>query len=308
MRVSVVLCTYSPDLFDDFVEAADSVLNQTYHDIELVIVVDGSQQLCEMVYEEYGDTDTITIHCNDTNKGLLASRNLGVEISTGDIVAFIDDDAVADSRWIEQLVDIYEQNPNAIAAGGKMIPQWVSKQPIYLPEEFYWLIGVTHKGFAHPGAEVRNTFGSNISFRRGVFEDLGGFEVNLGGRKAGRELQAGETELCVRMQNKYNQGVIYQPEAVVAHKIFEFRTRFRWLMKRAFWQGYSKRAMAKHIPESGAEERDYLSYLIQSRFPHRFYQLLRKPNYTGLLQLLSLTILTFSVGTGYLYGMIRATK
>jgi len=49
-------------------------------------------------------------------------------------------------------------------------------------------------------------------------------------------------------------GVWYDPDAEVAHKVFEYRTEFRWLVDRAFWQGYSKRAMESFVEDEGGEE------------------------------------------------------
>jgi Glycosyltransferases involved in cell wall biogenesis len=145
VKVSVVLCTYTLDMYEHFREAADSVLDQTHDDVELVVVVDGTPEVYEQVVDDYGDRENAVIECNDENVGLLASRNRGAELATGDVVAFIDDDAIADEEWVERLVRAYEEE-DAIAAGGKMTPEWVAGKPSFLPEEFYWLIGVTHEG------------------------------------------------------------------------------------------------------------------------------------------------------------------
>ena len=184
MRVSVVLCTYDPGMYDDFTDAAESVLDQTYDEVELVVVVDGSPEVGERVDRDLGDRRGVVVHRNDENRGLLASRNTGADLASGDVVAFIDDDAIADEEWLERLVPAFRER-DAIAAGGRMAPAWVAGKPDFLPEEFYWLIGVTHRGFADGPGEVRNTFGSNIAFRREVFLDLGGFDPDIGGRTAG---------------------------------------------------------------------------------------------------------------------------
>ena len=124
----------------------------------------------------------------------------------GDAIAFFDDDAVADEDWLKELVRVYEEH-NAIAAGGKILPGWVTKKPKFLPEEYYWLIGVTHKGFPEDLTEVRNTFGSNLSFKAGVLRKLGGFRGERGVRGKGL-LQGEETELCERMREKFGKSVI----------------------------------------------------------------------------------------------------
>ena len=304
MKVSVVLCTYSPDRYDDFAEAADSLLSQTYDETELVIVVDGRESVHERVRDDYGDHENVLLHCNDENLGLLDSRNVGAELATGDVVAFIDDDAIADEHWVEELVASYEQR-DAVAAGGKMIPEWVAGQPEFLPEEYYWLVGATHRGFADGPGWVRNTFGSNISFERDVFIELGGFDTNIGGRKGDANLQGGETELCARMAAEYDERVWYNPEAVVAHKVFDYRTDPWWLLDRAFWQGYSKRAMEVLTPESGSEENEFLKLLLFDSVPGRARELVGDPSPSRVKQLLFLGLFTGLVGAGYLYGFTR---
>lgn len=291
-------------MYDHFREAAQSVLSQSFDDVELIIVVDGSKTMYERIHDEYGQHRRVVLHRNDENQGLLRSRNTGAELAEGDIVGFIDDDAVADEQWIEELVQIYDQT-DAIAAGGKMTAEWVAGKPAYLPEEFYWLVGVTHRGFADGPGEVRNTNGSNLTFRRDIFLNLGGFDPEIGGRKGDANLQGGETELCARMHIEHGQGVMYNPDAEVAHKIFDYRTRPKWLLDRALWQGYSKRAMATLLPESVGEELDeenkFVRRLLFEFAPRRIRSLITGPNVEKFLQLLMLIFLTVTVGLGYLY-------
>lgn len=304
VKVSVVLCTYSMDMYEHFQEAAESVLNQSYDAVELVVVVDGTEPVFERVQDEYDGREDVVLHCNDENQGLLRSRNTGAELASGDVVAFIDDDAVADEAWVEELVSGYV-NHDALAVGGKMVGEWVAGKPSFLPEEFYWLVGVTHRGFADGEGWVRNTFGSNISFKRNIFLNLNGFDTNIGGRKGDANLQGGETELCARMRKEYGKSVWYVPDAKVAHKVFEYRTDPLWLFDRAFWQGYSKRAMNTIVPEQGGEEDEFLYRLATEFVPSRIRMLVSKPSRTNIAQILALFILTAIVGIGYLYGTIR---
>ncbi|MDS0281734.1 glucosyl-dolichyl phosphate glucuronosyltransferase [Haloarcula onubensis] len=308
MRVSVVLCTHTLERYADCREAAESVLGQSHGDVELVLVSDGNEDVYDQFETDFGDRDGVVTHCNDENVGLLESRNNGAEVATGDVVAFLDDDAVAADDWVERLVAAYESETDRRAVGGRMVPAWVAGKPSFLPEEFYWLVGVTHRGFGPDGdpdtpGEVRNTFGSNISFRRDVFLDLGGFEDDIGGRQGSKNLQGGETELCARLESEYGQGVYYVPEALVAHKVFDYRTDPGWLVDRAFWQGYSKRGMEVLVPESTGDESDFLGRLLFEFAPGRLRGLVGSPSVAGVLQLLFLGVLTGFVGAGYLYGI-----
>ncbi|MFB6150701.1 MAG: glucosyl-dolichyl phosphate glucuronosyltransferase [Haloarculaceae archaeon] len=307
MRVSVVLCAHTMDRYDAVADAAESVLDQRYDDVELVFVSDGDREVFERFEADFGDDDRVRTHCNDENVGLLESRNNGAEVATGDVVAFIDDDAVAHPDWVSKLVAAYEAH-DALAAGGKMTPMWVDGKPRFLPEEFYWLIGVTHRGFGRgrdePG-EVRNTNGSNLSFDREVFLDLGGFDADIGGRKGDKNLQGGETELCARLQAEYGRGVYYVPDAEVAHKVFAYRTEPRWLLDRAFWQGYSKRGMKQFVPESTEEEFGFLDRLLTEFLPARLWNLVTDPDADEAKQVVWLLLLTGTVGVGYLYGALK---
>jgi len=291
-------------MYDHFREAAQSVLNQSYDDVELVVVVDGTREVYDRVVENYGNYEDVVVYCNEENVGLLESRNTGAELASGDIVAFIDDDAVADEKWVAELVRGYEEQ-DALAVGGKMVGDWVARKPTFLPEEFYWLVGVTHRGFANGSGWVRNTFGSNISFDQDVFLELNGFDTEIGGRKGDANLQGGETELCARLAAEYGETVWYNPDAMVAHKVFDYRTELLWLLDRAFWQGYSKRAMETLVPESGGEEGEFLSDLVRDFVPGRMKRLARAPSITAVVQLVMLIVFTGCVGGGYLYGLVR---
>jgi glycosyltransferase involved in cell wall biosynthesis len=304
MKVSIVICTYSEEMYGHFQDSLESVRSQTYDDTEIIVVVDGNDTLYERIDAEYGDNSELKIHCNEENVGLSGSRNNALEYVTGDVVALIDDDAVADERWVEELVSVYEER-DTIAVGGKMTPIWIDGKPDFLPAEFYWLVGVTHRGFAEPGEEVRNTFGSNISFRTEVLRDLGGFATEVG-RQGEKNLQAHETEFCARMREEYGEGVIYNPDAKVGHKVFQWRTDKRWLLERSFWQGYSKRAMETLVSEeSSEEESDFLKQLLVEFVPARVRSLLNGPTAPKAKQLLTLFVLTGTVGVGYLYGLLK---
>jgi glycosyltransferase involved in cell wall biosynthesis len=304
VKVSIIVCTYTVDMYEHFCETADSILGQTHDNIELIVIIDGTSEVYNRAIDDYGNYDDVRIECNKKNIGLLRSRNRGAEIASGDVVAFIDDDAIADQKWVEELVSVYNQH-DVLAAGGKMTPAWVAGNPSYLPEEFYWLVGVTHRGFADGPGEVRNTFGSNISFDRETFLNLDGFESNVGGRKGDANLQGGETELCARLRSEYGSGVYYNPDAEVAHKVFAYRTDPLWLLNRAFWQGYSKRGMQVLVPESTTEEYDFLGQLLTESIPQRVHETVLNPSLWKVLQLGMLFSLITSVGFGFLYGIIR---
>jgi len=302
MKVSVVICTYSMERYEVFCDAVDSVLDQTYEPIEIVLVVDGNETVYERVNEKYGDIENVLLHNNDENRGISYSRTKGGELASGEIVTFIDDDGVAEPDWVKQLVAVYEET-GAIAVGGDVRPDWQSKKPDFFPEEFYWLVGCVEPGFAEDGEEVRNTYGSNISYRREAFLEVGGYDPNTG-RKGDRHLQAHEAPVGVRLLEEYGEGMVFTEDAVVHHTLFDYRGEFDWLVSRSFWQGYSKRVMDLLYPNAPDDKSDYLTRLLTERVPGRLKGMVRSPSMAAVKQLLAIFVFTGAVGLGYLYAIL----
>ncbi|WP_435553077.1 glucosyl-dolichyl phosphate glucuronosyltransferase [Natrinema sp. CGMCC1.2065] len=306
MKVSVVICTYAMDRYDVFSECVDSVLAQTYDPLEIVLVVDGNEPVFDRVRDDYGGLEDVVLHCNDENQGISYSRTRGAEIATGDVVAFIDDDAVAEEDWVAELARVYAET-DAIAVGGHVASDWVTEKPDFFPAEFYWLVGCDERGMGDHMEELRNTYGSNISYRRDVFLAVGGYDENTG-RKGDRHIQAHEAPVCIRMANTYGKGVIYNTDAVVHHKLFDYRGDFRWLVARSFWQGYSKRIMDLLLPEAKGDKNEYLKELMLEFVPSRLSELVRRPSSAKVQQLVTIFVFTAAVGFGYLYGLTNVDR
>jgi GT2 family glycosyltransferase len=257
------------------------------------------------VYDTQGN---VKIMVTEESLGAFGAGNVGVKAAQGDVIAFLDDDAVGDKRWIENLVDIYEKS-DAISVGGKILPIWLSEKPDYFPEELGWLVGITHEGFAEEKVhEVRNTFGPNMSFRREVFEKIGLLNEKLGFAKGGTTyMQGAEPEFALRMKNKLGKGVIYNPEAVVYHKIPPSKTRPRTLLRRAFYQGYSKALMKRRSssPETLATEESYLKDLLFKYIPRRIKGIFSSNSIKEFKKLSFLIASILSVGLGFVYGYVK---
>jgi len=108
-RVSVIIPAYDrPDMLQ---EAIVSVLDQTYDDFEVVVVDDGSPEPLEPVVEQFDD-NRIEYHRLEENQGANVARNTGIEKSSGDYLAFLDDD----DRWkptkLEDQVVILDKKPD----------------------------------------------------------------------------------------------------------------------------------------------------------------------------------------------------
>ena len=303
MKVSVVVCTYTMDRWDVFTAAVESALAQTHEPLEVVLVIDGNREVYEHAVDDFGDQANVVIHDNNENRGISYSRTKGAELASGEIVAFIDDDGVAEPDWIEKHVERYVET-DAVAVAGYVAPNWRNEKPDFFPEEFYWLVGCTETGFAEDGEEVRNGYGSNVSYKRDVFLDVGGYDVNTG-RKGDRHIQAHEAPVGIRIREAYGKGVVYVEDAVVHHTLFEYRGEFRWLVFRSFWQGFSKRVMEVLYPGAQGNESEFLKDLFVRALPSRVRRAVGERSLDPVQEAIAILVFTGAVGLGYLYGLIR---
>jgi GT2 family glycosyltransferase len=309
MFVSVVICTHSLGNLTNLVEAIDSVLEQTHQRMEIIIVVDGNKDLYKSIEQAWNTQDKVKLITTEESLGAFGAGNVGVQTACGDIIAFMDDDAVADRKWLENLVNTYD-NLAAISVGGRILPRWISVKPFYLPDEMYWLVGVTIEELAEENTiEVRNTYGPNMSFKREVFQRIGLFNAALGFAQKGTSyMQGGEAEFSLRMKKVFRKGVIYNPNAIVYHKIPASKVGLKILLKRAFYQGYSKAQLRSVAAGSMNVEKAYLKNLLFKHLPHRVKSLFAGIDFIAeATKILFLCVLVFTVGIGFIFGYLNRT-
>ena len=117
--VSVVICAFSTKRFILTMNCINSVLNNVYKNYEIIIVIDGNQELKEKIESKIKGIDNIKIIENIKNEGASFSRNRGIELAKGDIIAFVDDDGFVMPNWMELIVRDFCDNSNISVVGGK---------------------------------------------------------------------------------------------------------------------------------------------------------------------------------------------
>ncbi|MGE5139669.1 MAG: glycosyltransferase family 2 protein [Rudaea sp.] len=246
-RVAVVICAYTENRWNELVASVASVRAQTTPPGQIVVVVDHNPALLSRAREYFRD---VTVVENGEARGLGGARNSGVRASRGDVVAFLDDDAVAEPEWLENLLLDY-RDPNVMGVGGATLPQWQGERPAWFPEEFGWVVGCSYRGQPESRAAVRNLHGCNMSFRRQVFDSIGGFRLGYG---------CDETEFCIRLQQKMaGKQVVYEPAARIKHLVTRERATLKYFLTRCHFEGGSK-AVVSWIAGSRdglASERSY---------------------------------------------------
>jgi glycosyltransferase involved in cell wall biosynthesis len=238
--VSVVICTYTEERWGVLSQAIGSLREQTLAPCEVVLVVDNNPALFRRSQAQWPDLLVIE---NREQKGLSDARNAGVAASRGEVIAFLDDDAVAERNWLEELVRAYN-GQSALGVGGAIEGQWVGGRPEWFPDEFDWVVGCTYRGLPTVASPVRNVIGANMSFRRDVFDTVGGFRAEVG--RVG-SLPAGceETEFCIRVRRRWpDRVVLYDPTIRVRHRVPRDRARWSYFVSRCYTEGRSKAIVA----------------------------------------------------------------
>lgn len=316
--ISVVICVYTEDRWEDILAAVSSVRAQSYPALETLLVVDHNQALLDRLAREYKESvdgvgtaaGGLRVLANAGPRGLSAGRNTGIAASRGEVIAFLDDDAVAERDWLRRFAEGYA-DPRVMAVGGRTEPVWVSgRRPAWFPEEFDWVVGCTYRGLPPGRVRVRNVLGGNASFRRTAFEAAGGFATGIGRDGDRRPLGCEETELCIRLTRARPDAVLLiDDRAVIHHRVPESREHFAYFRTRAYAEGLSKALVARSVGAGkGLEsERRYTTRVLPAGVARGLRDaLLARPGGAARAGAIVAGVLT--AAGGYAVGSVRARR
>ena len=297
---SVVICAYTERRWNDLVAAVDSVREQSVPPTEIIVCVDVNPALAERAAAEFVG---VTVVENRGKRGLSGARNTAIDLAKGEVIAFLDDDAVAARDWLEQLLLGY-RDARVVAVGGVARPAWPAGQrPELLPGELDWVVGCTYVGQPTVDTPVRNLMGCNMSFRRAAFQLAGRFAEDLG--RVGRTpLGCEETELCIRLRQASPGSVsLFRHAARVRPRGMPDRLTWSYLRRRGWGEGISKAQVSRAVGADAAlaTERDYLRTVI----PAAVARELARGRVSGALALCTVVSAT---AAGYLRGAVAGKR
>ncbi len=303
--ITIIICTYNQ--CESLKAALESLLLQKINssfDYEIIVVDNNSKDRTRETVAPY------ISKCNgrlryvfEPNQGLSYARNRGIQEAKGEVIAFTDDDAVADEKWLGNLLRVYNDF-DADCVGGKVEPFGNIDMPEWMPEELAYLFTIVDFGtecilLKYPLSPA----GANISFKKKVFNRVGMFSADLG-RKGNSLLSREESDICYKIQQT-GGSIYYSPNAVVNHRIHCSRLSRKWVRNRIFWEGRSFAVMElrnlgvkftirkflsnlKHMPRYLAS---WLSYALKGRKKYSFLRECRlRMNIGYNIQVLSQTI------------------
>jgi glycosyltransferase involved in cell wall biosynthesis len=182
--ISVVICSYNRR--DYIIEAMDSLYRQTLDRslYEVIVVDNNSKDDTEVLCREYISThpDGQFAYLSETRQGASYARNTGAEKARGEFLVFMDDDAVAEPGFLENIARFFEQHPDVSGLGGRIIPRYIPAEPKWMSHFVSSLVG--HFNYSPVPVEFepqRYPLESNMTVRKADFLAVGGFNTSIPG-------------------------------------------------------------------------------------------------------------------------------
>lgn len=277
LSVSIVSTIYSKNRVKLMINSFTRLLKEIidYYDtysyflkfIEILIVVENDYNLFRYLVSHFrallrkelnNNLPTQYISMNfffvDKGFGLSNARNLGILKSKGEVIIFIDDDAIVSKFWLLELVKPYFLKKEIYCVGGFSLPTFLKRSSIDVFKDsiFSWLFG-SHPTYLNKTQRIFSVLGSNMSFRRIVFNKVGFFNPLLGFSKymhyiVGSLIGGEETELCLRINLMLEGSIIlHNPKAKIYHIVDNRKLSLCNIFKRTFYFGVTNQLIRQFI-------------------------------------------------------------
>jgi glycosyltransferase involved in cell wall biosynthesis len=243
MKVSVLVCTYNRAPF------LEKVLNSLSHqefegEHEIIVVDNNSTDNTKAIAEKWIPLAHPRCPIRYTfaaQQGLSCARNAGAQAANGDVIASIDDDAVAEKNWLQCIVDNLA-DPSIACVGGQVLLEWSEPPPDWITPDLWSVLGASSmhgdtrtimRGRLYP-------MGGNMAVRRSWYEALGGMNTQLG-RCGESLLSLEEIEFGDRLRRRGGIAV-YDPQMIIHHYVPHSRMTREYISRRFYWEGRSMSA------------------------------------------------------------------
>lgn len=219
--LTAVICTYNRAKYIGPLLESIAANDLSKAEYEILLVdnncTDNTREICDTFASNHPDVNFCYVV--ETEQGLSAARNKGIKEAKGDIIVYIDDDALVDTWYLRIIVEYMSVHPKIDAVGGPIVP-------LYETEEPQWMTCYTKEllcGYLYFGDKER-TFpgdrypgGGNAAYRANVFEKVGLFNTDLG-RKGDSLMGAEEKDIFDKMSSQ-RMRFMYLPKMILHHII-----------------------------------------------------------------------------------------
>lgn len=218
--ISVIVCTYNREKYLGESLQCLALQNLSKDLYEIILVnnrsTDKTEQICKRFSEENPNLDFR--YCTEERAGLSFARNSGIYEARGELIVFLDDDAMADEQYLSVVRQFFLENKDVLAGGGRIVPQYETKAPGWMSRFLLPLVSALDMGDSDkPFPGNKHPIGANMFFRKTFFTEKGNFKTDLG-RKGDILLGGEEKDIFSRIDRKKHP-IIYLPNAEVRHVV-----------------------------------------------------------------------------------------
>jgi glucosyl-dolichyl phosphate glucuronosyltransferase len=300
--VSVVVCAYTEDRWTQLTKAVASVEAQTAPPVEVIVCIDHNEKLLRKSEEYFGkrcpaEAAPVIVLANKYDGHLGSARNTALELASGEVLAFLDDDAAADPDWLERLITPYDDG-RVGAVGGAPLPVFETRRPRWFPREFDWVFGCAYRGLPLSRAPLAHLIGANMSARRSVLREIGGFHSD----------DHDDMDMCHRIAYAQHE-VLYEPLAVVHHFVPATRTTWHYFWRRCYFVNQGKVQAFANMQEAAGlgAEMTFVTRALTTGVPAEVRDVIRGDLH-GLARVGAMIAGILLAGLGHLSGQLRLRR
>ena len=297
--VSVVICAYTEERWSQLKKSVASVEAQTSPPIEIIVCIDHNEDLLRESEEYFGKeraagTIPLIVLANKYNGHLGAARNTAAEFASGEVLAFLDDDAAAAADWLERLIAAYGDG-RVGAVGGAPLPVFEAGRPPWFPHEFDWVLGCAYRGLPLTRAPLAHLIGANMSAKRSALQEIGGFHTD----------HQDDMDMCHRIAYAQYK-VLYEPLAIVHHFVPDTRTTWNYFWRKCYFANQGKVEVFTNMQEASSlsAELAFVTRTLTTGVLAEIRRMMRGDLY-GLARVGAMIAGIAFAGLGHLSGKLR---
>lgn len=289
--LTVIICTYNREKYIGPLLESIAKNDLPTAEYEIVLVdnncTDNTRGVCNAFADSHPSINFR--HVTETEQGLSAARNKGIQEAEGDLLLYVDDDALVDTWYLRTVTEHMQKHPESMAAGGPIIPLYETSEPSWMSPYTKALLTawMDYGQKERPYPRGKYPGGGNAAYRKDVFERVGLFNTELG-RKGTALMGSEEKDIFDKMRSKGMQ-VTYLPQMILHHIIPQAKLERDYFDRLTLQIGRSERQRTLAI-----SKKKYLMRLLQEAV-----------KWCGTLVLLCAYTLTFSPRKGMMLVLFR---
>jgi glycosyltransferase involved in cell wall biosynthesis len=221
MILSIVICSYNRASYIS--EALDSLYHQSagLQNFEAIIVDNNSTDNTADVFKNWraSHTNGSFTYLTETKQGASFARNTGAAYAKGQWLCFMDDDAIANKDYVENIIKHIETKPDVFGFGGRIIPKYIPSEPNWMSYYVSSLVGnFDYAPIACAFENGKYPLESNMIVRKDIYDFIGGFNTQLPGVVGTLRIGGEGKELFYKIL-ALGHTIYYDPSICVHHVV-----------------------------------------------------------------------------------------